>query len=240
MNVASYREKKRLLLTEETNFRKLCLRCRHPEVNCYCPLIKPFSAHLKFVILMHKIEARRRVATGRLSHLSLKESELIIGHDFSEDAAVNGLIANPAHHCVVLYPGRGSQNLTEISSHDRAEIFPKGKTPVIFVIDGTWNTARQMIRSRCFADLPRVCFTPPTVSGFQVRKQPGVQCYSTLEAIHHTIELLGPGQGFDLTSRRHDALLTVFRAMVTKQLEYVRESHKVNLHSRHWRDKQVS
>lgn len=234
-NIRSYREAQKRRQAEETKFRVLCVRCMHPEVNCYCHLISPFNPQIQFVILMHKIEARRRIATGRLSHLCLEDSVLLTGHDFSDNPLVNGIISDIANHCVILYPGQNSTNLTELSSESRSSVFPKNKKLVVFVIDGTWNTARQMIRSRCFAKVPRVCFTPPTQSNFRVRKQPAAQCYSTLEAIHYTIELLGPSRGFSIDDRKHDGLLKVFDAMVERQLEYVRKSHEVNIFSRHRR-----
>jgi DTW domain-containing protein YfiP len=239
MDVVRYQEARLQRLSEEPKFRTICYRCMHPDFNCYCSLIEPFDSKIKFVILMHKIEARRRVATGRLSHLCLEDSLLVTGHDFTEDKQVNSLINNPAHHCVVLYPGRNSQNLSELSKESRASFFPAEKKLVVFVIDGTWNTARQMIRSQCFQSLPRVCFTPPGVSSFRVRKQPMPECYSTLEAIHHTIELVADGRGFDLSRRPHDALLRVFDAMVERQIEYARKSHTINTHSRHKRAEAV-
>ena len=235
VDIKQYHEARLARLAQEPKFRTICFRCMHPDFNCYCALIKPFDPKIRFAILMHKIEARRRVATGRLSHLSLENSLLITGHDFTEDKQVNALIDDPRNHSVVLYPGRNSQNLSELAPDERASFFPREKNLVVFVIDGTWNTARQMIRSQCFQSLPRVCFTPPSISSFRVRKQPMPECYSTLEAIHHAIELVGPGRGFPAADRQHDALLEVFDAMVERQLEYARRSHRVNTHSRHKR-----
>jgi hypothetical protein len=52
-----------------------------------------------------------------------------------------------------------------------------------------------------------------------VRKQPAQECYSTIEAIHHTIELLGPSCGFSVAQREHDRLLFIFDKMVSRQLD---------------------
>ncbi len=99
-------------------------------------------------------------------------------------------------------------------------LFKPNKNIVIFVIDGTWRTAKKMInQSPCLNTLPRISFTPPAPSRFHVRKQPRPECYSTIEAIHHTIELLGPVRGFPLGERRHDSLLFAFENMVRRQLD---------------------
>ena len=96
---------------------------------------------------------------------------------------------------------------------------------MVFVIDGTWATARKTMRlSQNLHALPRVCFTPPARSNFQVRKQPKAECYSTIEAVHHTIELLGPAAGFDLLARKHDSLLRVFSVMVNRQIAFLKDA----------------
>jgi DTW domain-containing protein len=133
---------------------------------------------------------------------------------------VNALVRDPSLFPVVLYPGEGSTNLSELEPGARESLFPRDKELLVFVIDGTWITARKTMQ-RCpnLGSLPRVCFTPDRPSRFRVRRQPRPECYSTAEAIHQAIELLGPGQGFDLTSRRHDVLLEVFERMVDRHLE---------------------
>lgn len=168
---------------------------------------------MRFVILNHPIEMKRRIATGRMSHLCLEKSWLIVGHDYTQNAQVNAIIANPAFHCVILYPGQRSVNLSPLSRSERSALFPRDRELVVFVIDGTWATARQTAwQSQNLKALPRVCFTPPAPSNFRVRKQPRPECFSTIEAIHHTIDLLGDG------SRKHDVLLDVFNQMVERQL----------------------
>jgi DTW domain-containing protein YfiP len=201
--------------------RGLCLRCLRPHMTCYCAEVKPFDPKIRFVILIHGREAQKRIATGRITHLTLENSLLLNGYDYSLDARVNALIEHEGNHCVVLYPGRGSANLT---AAPEAREFPADKELVVFVIDGTWVTARKtMYRSRNLKILPRICFDPPGESRFRLRKQPRVNCYSTVEAVHHTIELLGEGRGFSVASRTHDRLLHVFDHMVEQQIELAKQ-----------------
>ena len=223
MNVETYRERKRQLLAEEPQHRELCTTCMQPKYGCYCASVRRFDPKMRFIILIHPIEVKRRIATGRMSHLSLENSRLIPGRDYSGNRHVDEIVNNPAIHSVMLYPGKTAANLTPMSSEARAELFPNGKELAIFVIDGTWATARQMVRSENLKALPRVCFSPETPSTFRVRKQPAPGCYSTIEAIHHTIELLGDARGFDTSTRQHDALLDVFDVMVQRQLQFVRD-----------------
>lgn len=203
----------------ETSERGLCLACLRPPLTCYCEKLRPFDPGMDFVILIHGREAQKRIATGRISHLTLTGSRLLQGYDYSEDKRVNALLRDPARHCLVLYPGEDSLNLSATPAPERAALVPKGKRLTVFVIDGTWHTARKtMARSRNLAPLPRICFAPERPSRFRVRKQPRENFCSTVEAIHETIELLGPAAGFDLAPRKHDALLDVFDHMVEQQL----------------------
>lgn len=201
-------------------YRIRCSTCLQPEFACYCEWVKPFDSKIEFMILTHPIEIkRRRIATGRMAHLSLHHSRLMMGSLYGQDERVNSVLSDRSRHCVMLYPGRQSANLSFMTPEARALLTPPGQRLTVFVIDGTWSTAKKTVnQSANLNTLPRICFTPPTPSNFRVRQQPRPDCYSTIEAIHHVIELLGPAVGFDLAAREHDQLLCVFSKMVEKQL----------------------
>lgn len=226
MDVERYRQKRAQLELEAKAYRQLCVACRQPDTVCYCSHIKAFDPTIKFVILIHPIEERRRIATGRMSHLCLKNSELIVGQDFTDNERVNEILDDVSLSPIILYPGRNSINLTTSTSISaRPRLFKPGKTPVVFVVDGTWATARKMVRqSKNLTSLAKVCFTPPAPSRFRVRKQPHKECYSTIEAIHHTIELIGNDVGYSVYQREHDNLLEVFSVLVETQVRFLQMS----------------
>jgi len=225
MDVQSYLERRHKISEQNPKFRELCYVCIQPKFSCYCKYIQRFDPRIDFVILIHPLEVRRRIATGRMAHLILENSKLIMGQDYSQYDEVNDLIEDSSRHCVILYPGMHSQNLSLISREDRLTLFPQSKKLTLFVVDGTWATARRtMHQSENLKTLSRYCFSPQKPSTFRVRKQPNSICYSTIEAIHHTIELLGESQGFDSTEKIHDNLLDVFDKMVELQLEFIKTS----------------
>ena len=207
--------------------RAFCWNCRQTAAGCYCGKIRSFDPMIDFVVLIHKIEARRRIATGRMSHLLLQNSHLIEGDRFDADERVNILLRDPNFHAVVLYPGPASIDVSKLSSVEQKYIVPDGRRLLVFVIDGTWATARRTMRlSSNLATLPRISFSPTRESQVKVRKQPAAYCLSTLEAIHHTVELLGESRGFDVASRAHDHMLDIFSFMVEKQHAHVPEGHR--------------
>ena len=218
MNVETYRKRKAEFKALAPKPRFVCYRCRQAGFGCFCEFVRPFESSAHFVILIHPIEVKRRIATGRMAHLCLKNSTLIQGVEFSENEMIDSIVGDSRNHCVVLYPGRHSLNLSELNEEERCSLVPTSKRLVVFVIDGTWNTAGRMIRSRNLRDLARISFDPNLQSRFRVRKQPAPECLSTIGAIHRTIELL-PGLG----SRDHDNLLEVFDQMVEFQLRFTED-----------------
>jgi len=218
MNIEIYHQRRALALKAlEPRRRISCLHCRQPELSCYCQAVTAFDPRVKFVILIHPIEHNRRIATGRMSHLILKNSQLIRGYTFANNPHVNALVSDPGNQCMLLYPGQKSLNISLLPQP--AEVFDRKRQPVLFVVDGTWGTAKKMVnQSPNLAALPRVQFTPTRESRFRVRKQPRPNFYSTIEAIHHSIELLAGNVGFDLASGQHNHLLEMFDRLVEQQL----------------------
>jgi DTW domain-containing protein YfiP len=144
------------------------------------------ATRTKFVFLMHPKEFKKEKAgTGRLTHLCLPESEIHMGMEFETHSEVRALLADPANHCVLLYPGPTARNLS------RGELRPEelgGRRLVVFLLDATWACARKMLRiSPCLQTIPRIMFTPGSPSRFVIKQQPQEGCLSTLEATHETL-----------------------------------------------------
>lgn len=142
-----------------------------------------------------------------MTHLMLKGSRLFTDRDFSGRSEISEVLANPEHHCVVLFPGPTSQNL-------ETQPLQTSKRLVVFVIDGTWIDARQILRQNPdIASLPRISFQASKTSEYQFRKQPAEYCLSTVESIHRVLGILEP----ELDA---ECLLDVFRSLVKTQLKF--------------------
>ena len=139
--------------------RTMCYQCYRPTVACFCHLASPFKTNFHFRILMHPMEAKKEpIGTGRLTNYSLKNSKLIIDKDFDDNKEVQAILNDSAFFPILLYPGENSININEcpVPQHYYSQ-----KTPIIFVIDGTWHCAKSMMRdSRSLHHLPRISFNP--------------------------------------------------------------------------------
>lgn len=214
VSIADYQRQREAQSAQQTQWRSRCLQCRNAERACYCPHLRPFSPAPRFAILIHRKEARRAVATGRMTHLTLQNSWLFEGTDFTDHSDLNRVLRDPSFFPVLLYPGVRAQNLSKLSASGRSALFPKDKTLVVILIDATWAQAKRMRRlSRNLLELPQIAFTPTKPSDFGVRRQPKAECYSTIEAAHEVLRLLGE------TGR--ESMLRPFHWMVQEQKAHV-------------------
>lgn len=196
--------------------REECYTCYRAKKNCLCGSIKPFTTRMRFVILMHTKEAKKqKTGTARLAKLCLTNAELLIGTDFTRDARVNALLRDPSYLPFVLYPGPEAVNFKTPGPW-----LPAGKTPLVFVIDGTWECARRLLnRSRNIRALPRLSFSGSYSSQFAIKKQPMEHCISTIEAIYYLCKEAEEAGQENLGSQS-DNLMVVFKKLVESQLNY--------------------
>lgn len=195
--------------------RPTCARCDRPVVVCYCEFITELDTRTRVLLLQHPRERRVGIGTARIARLSLPNSEIRVGVDFSEDAVVQNALTQNAY---LLFPSKNAIDLAEVK---------QDKPVTLVVVDGTWWQARSLWkRNPSIAALPHVRFTPRAPSDYRIRREPADHCVATIEALAH---VLGTLEG---DPARFDALLPPFRAMVDKQLAYansvngVRERHQ--------------
>jgi DTW domain-containing protein YfiP len=172
---------------------------------------------MRFVILMHTKEAKKqRTGTARLARMCLENAELIIGTDFTRNERVNSLLKDPAYSPFVLYPGPEAVNFKTLV----ADRLPEGKTPLVFVIDGTWRGAgRVLSKSRNVRALPRLSFSGNYASQYKIKKQPLAHCVSTIEAVYYLCKE-GEEAGYEKLNAENEILMAVFKELVDTQLGY--------------------
>jgi len=175
----------------------------------------------KFVFLMHPYEHKRvKANTGRLTHLSLRNSELYLGISFDDHDAVQALINDPRNFPVLLYPGHGARDLSkgELPAVDFA-----GRRLVVFLLDATWRLVRPMFRtSLSLQRLPRIMFSNAAPSRYIIKRQPEPGCLSTLEATHELLLALDRS-GLDHYAQP-EQLLGLFQRMQDFQIRCTAEN----------------
>ncbi|HLP02155.1 MAG TPA: tRNA-uridine aminocarboxypropyltransferase [Opitutaceae bacterium] len=169
----------------ESATNERCYRCFWPKRLCWCGSIRPMATRTKIVLLMHPKEWKeQRTGTGRLTHLCLADSELIMGIGFDDHERVQEMIRDPENFPTLLYPGPQARALPGGLAAEELG----GRRLVVFVLDGTWSCARKMLRlSPSLQRLPRLMFPPAAPSKFVIKQQPAEGCLCTLEATHELL-----------------------------------------------------
>lgn len=195
--------------------RELCLTCNRSQATCFCKYTQPFETRTRFVILMHPREFKRqRTGTGRVTRLSLINSEILVGVDFSQHERLTAILQSATHLPMLLYPGE--KTLEAGSESFRQAV--GDKIPLVIILDATWASARKMLRSSPnLAVLPRVSFALTARSRFAIKHQPRDFCLSTIEAAYRTLDALDTS-GFENLHGRHNALMHTLDQIVEFQL----------------------
>jgi DTW domain-containing protein YfiP len=149
------------------------------------------------LILQHPSEANHALNTARLAALGLENAELKIGEVFEDLAQC---LNRPGYQARLLFPGEDAAALTAGSADDE---------PLLLVVpDGTWRKARKLLHlNPLLAQLPRVVLQNVPPSRYRLRKAPGPDALSTLEAIVHALHTLEPATSFQALLRPFDALI---------------------------------
>ena len=193
-----------------------CPYCLRPLPYCLCKYTKPVDSGVKFILLMHPKEAKhQRTGTGRITHVTLTDSEILVGLDFSKNARLQQLLADPQYFPVVLYPGEDAWTADKAGFAESVG----GRKLLVLVIDATWFCSRKVIECSPFLlKLPRLSFSGQYRSEFTFKREPKPEYISTIESCYYLIKEL---QNAGLADKTADPepLMTVFRKMVHDQLQ---------------------
>jgi DTW domain-containing protein YfiP len=150
-----------------------------------CKYIKPFETDTKFVILMHPKEFKKvKNNTGHFTHLSLKNSELFVGVDFSNNKRINEIIQT--YDSFILFPSKDAINLTDTNIKKDTS-----KKLAIFLIDSTWTCINKMLKQSVnLQNLNFISFNSSRTSQYKIKMQPKSNYLSTIESTLVVLELL--------------------------------------------------
>ena len=157
-----------------------CYKCFKPASNCLCRFTRELAPGVKFVFLMHPKEAKRnRTGTGQLAHISLKDSEIIQGLDFSRNERLQELLRDSKYFPMMMYPGKEAWNAKKEGFKEAVG----SRIPLIIILDATWFCAKKMIDHNPFLlDYPRLSFFGDYRSIFTFKHEPKPEYISTFQA----------------------------------------------------------
>jgi DTW domain-containing protein YfiP len=215
-----------LPVAQDQAHRPVCAQCLRPQRTCICHWITPTAHQVEVVVLQHPLEVHQAKGTGRLLHLSLPHSVLVVGETF-DDATLHAYIRGPLHGCyalqtplntLLLYPESesGPQRSTAAASATTAAL--QGADPSrlrLIVLDATWRKSRKMLHTNPLLQaLPRLELQDLAPSQYSIRKAHQLDQRSTLEA---SCAALAQLEG---NTERYAPLLQAFEGFVAQQARY--------------------
>ena len=190
---------------------------------------------MKFVFLMHPKELwKQRTGSGRLAHISLKNSEMLVGVDFTKHVRLLTLLSDPKYFPVLLYPSETAWNARTEGLAEKIG----GRTLLALLIDATWFCSRKVIEhSPNLLTLPRLSFCGDYRSIFTFKREPRPEFVSTIETCYYLIKELQEA-GIADPNADPEPLMTVFKRMIRNQLQAENEriaGLRPNTHSNDWK-----
>lgn len=194
--------------------RKKCYKCYRPESSCMCEHINAIDTKTKFIILMHPKEFKKvKNNTGFLTHLTLSNSEVFIGIDFSDNRRINEII--DTHESYILFP---SKDAVSLSDENLTLQNNQPKPMAIFLIDSTWSCTRKIFTvSENLKRLKHMSFTTDRVSQYGIKEQPKLNYLSTIESTLVVLELLNKRKIESVKASEFDGFLNPFFKMIEYQ-----------------------
>ncbi|KJY90716.1 DTW domain protein [Vibrio neptunius] len=187
---------------------RYCSQCGKSLKACICEWIQSLASNVELVILQHPTETNRPMGTARILRLSLENSYLFEGENFTQHSELNKLLDEQGCQHFVLYPGEVS-----VSHEEVAKAFFRESKVRIILLDGTWKKAYKMWQlSENLQALPLVRLPENLQGNYRIRKAPSDNSLSTVEAGYHILTLLQPEQDFT-------PLLDTFNNMIDFQIK---------------------
>lgn len=164
--------------------RAYCLQCERPEKSCLCHLVTLVDNDIHIVILQHPLEVKQSKGSVTLLHQSLKNSQVIVGENFTDNIEVQRLLEHYHQQCAVLYPANDAVVLSVNNSNITT---PK----CLFILDGTWKKAYKMFMSNTWLQqLPHFTLENDIVGQYRIRKTTKKHALSSLEACCYALSVL--------------------------------------------------
>jgi len=167
---------------------------------------------------MHPKEFKKvKNNTGFFTHLSLSNSEVFIGIDFSEHKRINEIIET--HESYILFPSSNAMNLSE----ENPTLSDKRKKPMaIFLIDSTWACTKKMFTlSENLNKLKHMSFVTEKTSQYKIKEQPKSNYLSTIESTLVVLELLNKHSVEKLKESELNGFLNPFFKMIEYQQKLI-------------------
>jgi DTW domain-containing protein YfiP len=193
-----------------TSRRAVCAVCERPQTACICASVVHVDIPVEVLVLMHPLEVKQAKNSGRLLHLCLPGSRIVVGETF-EPVALEALLFAGGRQPLLLYPAQAGQD---------AGAVPAAPSRLrLVVLDATWRKSRKMLYlNPSLQTLPRLALDDAPASGYRIRKAHAPHQLSSFEAAAYALAQLTGEQAGCVR------LLEAFERFVVQQAAFARSA----------------
>jgi DTW domain-containing protein len=192
--------------------RATCAVCERPQAACICAAVERVESPVELLILMHPLEVAQAKNSGRLLHLCVAGSRIVVGEVF-DGPELDAMLHEGGRQPVLLYPAA-----PEVPPAACAMLADPARVRLV-VIDATWRKSRKMLyMNPSLAALPRMALADVPESAYRIRKAHAPHQLSSFEAAAHALQQL---TGDSATCSR---LLAAFERFVVQQAAFAQHA----------------
>lgn len=192
-------------MTIAANPRQRCYRCMRPSGHCICDELPTVRTRTSVVVIQHPQERGHPFGTAKLLGLSMPRARVHTVH--------GGLSRNL--HCPLELPDGAALLYPHADAEDLADLGAAEHPSTLVALDGTWSHSRRLYHENPWLrSLRHVRITPSAPSRYRIRREPGPEYVSTLEAVVSALRILEP------ETRGFDELLAAFDRMIDRQVDH--------------------
>ena len=200
------------MLLDPKSPRPVCKQCLRSPNACICRWVTPVVHVTEVLILQHPLEVLHPKNSGRLLHLSLANSRLLVGESLPADAW--DLALEATKYTMLLYPPATTTETMPTPTPAPLQMQDPAHLRLV-VIDATWRKSRKMLHlNPVLQQLPRLALDTAPSSRYRIRKAHKPGQLSTLEATCAALMQLGG----DVAA--FESLLNAFDGFVEQQARF--------------------
>ncbi|UHQ54159.1 MULTISPECIES: tRNA-uridine aminocarboxypropyltransferase [Microbulbifer] len=184
--------------------RQTCPTCQRPLNVCYCSALVHIANHIKVLIIQHPLEVKHPFNTGRMAHLCLENSELVVAETLDDTELARLLAPRSA----LLYPNLDW--LPAVEQVGEGGQLARGPLEQLVVIDASWRKSKKMLHLHpTLQQLPRVSLEGELQSNYQVRRSSLANSLSTIESVAMAMDRLEPAGRFELMLKPFEQMIAL-------------------------------
>ena len=199
--------------------RETCCSCERAIANCICAFTSNVDNEVFVVVLQHPLEKKQNKATLPIMAKSLNNIEVIVGEDFTDNHALNAILARFKQNAYLLYPSDDAVELSQFAVSSNIAL----SDLCLILLDGTWKKAYKMFQlSKNIQALPSLSLPDNIIGQYTIRKTMKDNALSTLEAACYGLMQI------ENNTVKYQTLLDGFVRFNQHQLSFVPQAHQKN------------